>query len=361
MTERAARTAAPTVLALLLVVGALMTRVEVPLASVAAAVGATAGALLAWRRLTGWPLVAALVVPASVVVLLGHDQAANLAWMGLCVLAAWAALGAATPGALVAYALLCTAPVVEFVLDPAEAGWFAWVMGTTFTTVACLFARRLRETNLRLEEAQDELATRSRAEERARIAGEVHDVIGHALTVSLLHIGSARLALDDDLDEARAALAEAERLARGSLEEVRATVGLMRSDDPTTAAPLPGAADVGDLVDSYRRAGAAVSLSVSGDLAVLGAARGLAAYRIVQESLTNATRHAAGQPVSVEILVGGREAVVRVLNSASDTAVAPAVPGSGLLGMRERAEAVGGRLRVGAADPGWRVEAVLPS
>ena len=85
---------------------------------------------------------------------------------------------------------------------------------------------------MQLRAAQDELAERSRAEERNRIAAEVHDVIGHALTVSLLHIGGARLALDENPHEARRSLLEAERLTRESLEEVRATVGLMHTDFP---------------------------------------------------------------------------------------------------------------------------------
>ena len=98
----------------------------------------------------------------------------------------------------------------------------------------------------------------------------MHDVIGHALTVSLLHISSARLALDEDPEEARRALEEAERLARTSLEEVRATVGLMRTDAPGEVAPLPAAGDIDELVESFRSAGADVGLTVAGDLASLG-------------------------------------------------------------------------------------------
>ena len=103
--------------------------------------------------------------------------------------------------------------VGEWVQDTEEPGWAAWITGTAFTLVACIFARRLRVTVVQLEAAQHQLAERSRAEERTRIAGEMHDVIGHALTVSLLHISSARLALDEDPDEARRALEEAERLS----------------------------------------------------------------------------------------------------------------------------------------------------
>ena len=88
--------------------------------------------------------------------------------------------------------------VSEWIQQTDEPGWAAWLVGTAFTVVACTFARRLRMTVEQLREAQHQLAERSRAEERNRIAAEVHDVVGHALTVSLLHIGSARLALDEE-------------------------------------------------------------------------------------------------------------------------------------------------------------------
>ena len=129
----------------------------------------------------------------------------------------------------------------------------------------------------------------------------MHDVIGHALTVSLLHIGSARLALDEDPQEARESLLEAERLARESLDEVRATVGLMRTDHttgmarcrtPPTSPAWSSRSGAPDRPSTYGRR------ATSGSL---GAARGLAAYRVVQEALTNATRHAAGESVTVRL------------------------------------------------------------
>ena len=156
-------------------------------------------------------------------------------------------------------------------MDTAEPGWGAWFAGISFTTALTIFARRLRLAMVQLRAAQDELAERSRAEERNRIAAEVHDVIGHALTVSLLHISGARLALDEDPQEARRSLLEAERLTRDSLEEVRATVGLMRTDSPDRRAPLPGAGDLPALVESFRRAGSDVELVVDEHLGALGA------------------------------------------------------------------------------------------
>ncbi|MBM9459045.1 hypothetical protein JK386_03955 [Nocardioides sp. zg-536] len=359
MTEWGTRAAAPAALAFFALLGVLMTRQSTPVALWSAAgIVAAALALAKWAP-SGWRLAAGLVIPIAGLVVLGHEQSSNLSWMGLCVIAAWAALTSALPVALTTLVVLLAGPVGEWAIHPSEPGWGAWVIGTAFTTIACVFARRLRLTVVELNRTRAELAERSRAEERSRIAGEVHDVIGHALTVSLLHIGSARLALDDEPEEARASLVEAERLARQSLEEVRATVGLMRTDDPVRMAPLPDARDITDLVDSFRRAGAAVELKVEGDLSSLGSARGLAAYRIVQEALTNAARHAAGEPVAVCVIAGKADVTVTVRNGgAPDPA---ATPGSGLDGMRERAESVGGRLTGGPVPQGWLVEAVLPS
>ena len=363
MIEQAARVAAPTALALFAVLGAVMGDRPILVGlGVAGAVAALA-AILAWEKMTGWPLAAALALTTAGLVVLGHAESANLVWMGLCVTAAWVALSSSLPVALTAAGVLGAVLVSEWIQQTEEPGWAAWLVGTAFTVVASTFARRLRMTVEQLREAQHQLAERTRAEERNRIAAEVHDVVGHALTVSLLHIGSARLALDEEPEEARRALGEAERLTRDSLDEVRASVGLMRTDAPGEMAPLPDARAIPELVESFRRAGSTVELAVAGELATVGPARGLAAYRIVQEALTNATRHAPGEPVSVEISVDHRETCVAVRN---DGTVDPSpAAGSGLRGMRDRAEGVGGRFSAGALEEaarrGWLVEAVLPS
>ena len=359
MTERTARVVAPAALALFAVLGALMTDQATPGAVAAAAVATAIGVVLAWRRITGWPMVAGLAVAAGALAYLGHVQSSNLCWLGFCVVTAWVALTSATPVAVASGTALALVPVVEWAMDPSEPGWGAWFAGIAFTTVLTIFVRRLRLAMAQLRAAQDELAERSRAEERNRIAAEVHDVIGHALTVSLLHISGARLALDEDPREARRALLEAERLTRNSLEEVRATVGLMRTELPNGRAPLPNAGDLPALVESFRRAGSDVQLVVDEHLGVLGAARGLAAYRIVQEALTNATRHAPGQPVLVQVSPTHEGTTVTVHN---DGPPVPApTPGAGLFGMRERAESLGGHLTAGPTDDGWLVEAVLPA
>lgn len=350
---------APAALALFAIIGTVLSQRPAAVAITAALTVVLVGFVVAWRDVSGWPLVAALAVAAAGLVVICHAQASNLGWFGICVIAGWAAFRAPGLPTVVVGAALVGTFAGEIVALPDEPGWGAWTAGVVFTTTACAFSRRQRELVDQLREAQAGLADRARTEERNRIAGEMHDVIGHALTVSLLHVTSARLCLDEDPATAEAALAEAERVTTSSLNEVRAAVGLMRSTDQSSVAPMPSGVDVPELVESFRRTKADVDLEVRGDFEGLGAARGLAVYRIVQEALTNAARHGDGSVVSVRIAVEEHDTTVTVLSGgAPPTQI---VEGSGLMGMRERAESVGGRLLAGPSNDGWRVEAVWPS
>jgi len=198
-------------------------------------------------------------------------------------------------------------------------------------------------------------------QERNRIAGELHDVIGHTLTVSLLHVQSARLAVEHDPADAARALAEAERLGRECLAEVRTTVGMLRQDDAAGSpaggiAPLPGAGGLPALVEQFRSAGADVTFTVDGDAGALPATAGLAVYRIVQEALTNAVKHAPGSPTAVRLAVGAGEVTL-----SADTAGKPGTgTGLGVVSMRERAESLGGTCEAGPGGRGWLVRATLP-
>ncbi|WP_248579698.1 histidine kinase [Nocardioides sp. InS609-2] len=358
MIDRAARTVAPAAVALFVVIGVLLSVQPKLLAAVAGLVAIAVCVVLSIRATTGWSLVVGALVAAAGVTVVCHTQPSNLGWFTVCVLAGWCALAASTTAAATYGGATVLGFVVQWLLLSDEPGWGAWIAGTVFTTVACVFARRQRVLLDQLREAQAGLADRTRAEERNRIAAEMHDVIGHALTVSLLHVSSARLAMDEDPAEARASLEEAERLARKSLDEVRATVGLMRSSSPD-AVPLPGAADLGELVESFRRAGTPVSLEVVGDPAALTSTSALAVYRIVQEALTNVARHAPGSVTSVAVQIAAAD--TRVTIESDGPPARRTTDGVGLLGMRERAETVGGRLSAGPAGRGWRVEAVLPA
>lgn len=359
MIERAARLAAPAVVALFVVIGAVSNSRPILVTLVLGVVVVASGLVVVERQLEGWPLVVALAIPTAALAVACHANPANLGWFGICIVAGGAALRAPAVAAVVASLALIGVFVVEWTLLSDESGWAAWIAGTAFTTVACIFARRQRDLLEQLREAQAGLADRARVEERNRIAREVHDVIGHSLTVSLMHVSSARLALEHEPEEARAALQEAERLGRQSLAEVRHVVGLMHESGTAGASPLPGVDQIADLVESVRRAGTPVDLEVVGETGSLTGTGGLTLYRILQEALTNVARHAAGAPTTVRVEVAEGETRLTV-DSAG--AAGPARPGAlGIVSMQERAESLGGRLSAGPGGAGWRVEAVLPA
>ena len=361
MVDRIARATGPAVLALFVVSGIRISPQPPALTVTAGAVAVAVSVVLAVRSAEGWPVFAGTAIAtAAVAVICSGSGTANLGWFALCVLCGWCALRAAPTQAL----LLCGGTLVFLVaellvLNTEESGWGAWIVGTVFTTVVCLLARRQRELVEQLRAAQTGLADRARLEERTRIAREMHDVVGHALTVSLLHVASARLALDEDPDEARASLAEAERLGRSSLAEVREAVGMLRESGQGPVAPLPAGGQLEDLVESFRRAGLPVTYEAVGDPSLLTATGGLALYRILQEALTNVVRHAPGADALVHVEVRSHGTSLSVVNAVGHHAHGSR-GGTGVLGMRERAEAVGGRLTAGPSPEGWRVEAELP-
>ena len=170
-------------------------------------------------------------------------------------------------------------------------------------------------------------------------------------------MSSGRLAVEHDPEDAARALADAERLTRQSLADVHATVGLLRSpNDDGIAPPPPGVGDLRRLVDELRAAQADVSLVVDGDLTELPATTGATVYRIVQESLTNAARHAPGSNVQVHVAASDGQIDVDIESSGSPGNGS----GMGLISMKERAEAVGGTLHAGPGGDGWLVHASLP-
>jgi signal transduction histidine kinase len=245
-------------------------------------------------------------------------------------------------------------------VDTSYSAGLIWSVGIGIAFLAGLFIRTLVVALLNAKMAEAALRDQAITEERQRIAREVHDVIAHSMTVTMLHLTAARMAVArGDSTAATEALEEAEKAGRTSLNEIRHTVGLLRTDAPQPAtAPLPSAGDVPALVAGYETAGVDVTLDVRGDLARIDPAAGLALYRIVQESLTNAGRHAPGSRTTVHIEVGPP---LRV-DVASDGGMPTDEPGSGLglAGMAERAAALGGRLEAGRHGTGWRVAAMIP-
>ncbi|XRQ15484.1 sensor histidine kinase [Actinomadura welshii] len=202
--------------------------------------------------------------------------------------------------------------------------------------------------------------------ERARIARELHDVVAHHISMISVQAETARLAVPGMPAEGAERLLAIGGTARTALTEMRRLLGVLREDagaEPTRL-PQPGLGQLLDLVDETRDAGAAgVRLILRGDAAVLDPGLELAAYRIVQEALTNARRHAPGAAVDVEIEY--TPGVLRVSVRDNGPGPAPGAPhggGHGVLGMRERAAAVGGELRAGPGPVGgFLVEATLPA
>ncbi len=197
--------------------------------------------------------------------------------------------------------------------------------------------------------------------ERQRIAREVHDVVAHSLSITLLHLTGARHALqqDRDVDEAVEALTEAERVGRSAMVDVRRTVGLL-SGAPAGTRPLPGAEDIVELVEQTRAAGLDVYLEQDGDVGGIGSSAGLGLYRIAQESLANIMKHAQDAVAEMRLTVDTTGVRLTVRNRLSATAPARQAPGSGLAGMAARAEQLGARLRAGPCDGYWEVDVTVP-
>lgn len=245
-------------------------------------------------------------------------------------------------------------------------GGFSWPMWM----LALLIGWGLGETLWRYFNAVDELAhTRSLVvdqamlNERRRIARDVHDLVGHSLSVVLLHITGARHLVHSDPDEAERALEQAEAAGRQSLADIRRTVTLLRddTDGSEAAVPSPDLGDVKELVDDFVAAGLDVSLDQQGALDIVDPSAALAAYRITQEALTNASRHTVGAEVQVSIAVTKEGCDVAVTNRRGETIDLGKGSGFGLVSMRERAKSVGGSLVAGPTHDGWTVEASFPA
>jgi signal transduction histidine kinase len=325
-------------------------------AGVAAAWAIGAAAALIWQQQRRY-LLPLMALGTAGVAVLGNGDSTNVGWFAVCLLGTWCALAGKRWDCLAYLAGTLILFAVEWRWIHPDPGWGAWMAGTTLAVAAGLLVRHERDLTAQLREAQAGLAERARAEERNRIARELHDVIAHTLTVSLLHVSSARLAVEHGLDDAARSLAEAERLGRESLDEVRMAVGMLHQDgDAGWTAPLPGAGDLPALIDQFRSAGADAAFTVDGDTGRLPATTGLALYRILQEALTNAIKHAPGAHTAVHLAVDADEVRLAV-----DTSGEPSMgTGLGVLNMRERAEALGGTCAAGPGGRGWLVRTSFP-
>ncbi|TRV75948.1 two-component sensor histidine kinase [Streptomyces sp. 130] len=278
-------------------------------------------------------------------------------------------VGLLTMAALTAAAMLFGSPPWY---SQENLGVFAWtgMAGAAGDAVRSrrAFVDAIRERAERAERTREEEARRRVAEERLRIARDLHDVVAHHIALVNVQAGVAAHVMDRRPDQAKQALAHVREASRSALNELRATVGLLRqSGDPEAPTePAPGLAVLGQLVESVRQAGLPVEVACAAEgEPPLPSAVDLAAYRVIQEALTNVRKHAGpGAKAEVSVVRVGATAEVMVLdNGRGNPAGGDSASGGGhgLLGMRERVTALGGTLTAGPRyGGGFRVHAILP-
>ncbi|MFF3456263.1 sensor histidine kinase [Streptomyces sp. NPDC002730] len=247
-------------------------------------------------------------------------------------------------------------------------GIFAWtgMAGAAGDAVRSrrAFVDAIRERAERAERTREEEARRRVAEERLRIARDLHDVVAHHIALVNVQAGVAAHVMDRRPDQAKEALAHVREASRSALNELRATVGLLRqSGDPEAPTePAPGLDVLDELVITFRQAGLPVEVARADDGIRLPAAVDLAVYRIIQEALTNVRKH-AGTDAKAEVSVVrvGHTVEVTVLDNGAGAEGPTDGGGHGLLGMRERVTALGGTLTAAPRyGGGFRVQAILP-
>ncbi|MFG1687466.1 sensor histidine kinase [Nonomuraea sp. NPDC049269] len=224
------------------------------------------------------------------------------------------------------------------------------------------YLEELKDRAARLERASAADTRAARAEERSRIARELHDVVAHHVSVMTVQAAAARRVLASDPDLAREALSAIEHTGRMAMTEMRNIVGVLRTDARAELGPQPGMQDLPALVEQMREAGLATRLSVEGDARPIPAGVDLAAYRLIQEGLTNSLRHAGpGAKAVVTVRHDPRELDVRVEDDGRGAAGLSGQPGHGLVGIRERVALYGGILSIGPRPGGgFEVRARFP-
>jgi signal transduction histidine kinase len=221
----------------------------------------------------------------------------------------------------------------------------------------------IRHQQLRIQQQAREYTDRARQaalEERQRIAREVHDLVAHSLSVTMLHLTAARRDLEEggDVAEAAEALREAERVGRQAVSDVRRTVGLLGQPGGLQR-PAPSVADIPALVEELRAAGMVIELTLTGDPDEVPPATALGLYRTVQESLANVAKHSRGASVSVRLDLASDPGRLTIRNPVPRGATR-GEGGSGLRGMTERAELLGATLTAGPQGDDWVVSMELP-
>ena len=240
---------------------------------------------------------------------------------------------------------------------PTSFALIAWLAGRGIRTRARI-TEELHEAAVQAQEAHERDAAQAAAEERRRIAREMHDVVAHSVSVMVVQAGGARRILERDPRRAVEAAAHIEDVGRAALTEMRRLLGLMHHADER--APQPTLRELGSLVERTRAAGLPVSLTVEGEPRPLPAGKDLAAYRVVQEALTNAIKHAGAAPTEVTVRWEPSHLELEIVDTGAPNANGHG-GGHGLVGMEERVRLYDGELRTGRrAGGGFEVVARLP-
>jgi signal transduction histidine kinase len=227
----------------------------------------------------------------------------------------------------------------------------AWTVGLALHTRS----EQAEAAEARAARAERERETAARiavAEERIRIARELHDIVAHAMSVMVLQVGAVRHGLPDELGDDKEALEDVERAGRIALAEMRRLLGAMRREsDDVDLAPQPGLAGLEQLVDEVRRTGLQVELEIEGEPGGLPRALDLSAYRIVQEGLTNVLKHADATRADVKVVHARNELRLEVRDDGRGGSGGTGL-GHGLVGVRERVKLYGGDVSAGALNGG---------
>jgi signal transduction histidine kinase len=331
----------------------------------AAGVTIVCGALVIRRR---FPLATVAVAACGSLFMVVGGVPPQILGVGLAAMVISYSFAAALDGAalITAAALFATTWLLRDIVDPNLNGGDIVIDGIFFGMpfiVGRVVRRRERQVEQVAQVADDRTSDAIRRE-RERIARELHDVIAHGMSVMVVQADAARHGLTPEDDETRSALLQIERTGRESLREMRRLLGMLGDDmgnaDDATLAPQPGMKGVEALVQSIRQAGLPVDLRVEGEPVPLSPGIDLAAYRIVQEALTNALRHAGPARAKVEIGYGNRELTLRIEDTGRGNDTAANNGGKGVVGMRERARLYGGSLDAGRGTTGFIVSASLP-